>query len=906
MRLIPRGGDIGLMIRVMLLASSYWPLILLFFIVSMLATPLTLLSPIPLKIVADALGHKEALPAFLSPLVPDAFESSETRLILLAALLFVFTAILRQTQDLARTLLYTYIGERLTLKFRSQLFAQVQRMSLAYHDNEGTADSIYRIQYDATSIQSLATDGLIPFLSSSFTLVAMVYVILAIDWQLGVAALSAGPVLLVLTRMYQMRLRQRARTVKRLESSAMGVIQEVLGALRVVKAFGQEDREGERFYGRAEDGVHARVGLSAMEGLFGLLIGATTAAVSAVVLYIGALHVQSGALTLGELLLVMGYLSQLYDPLKNASKRIGKMQSSFASAERAFAILDHEPDVQDRRDACGLTRATGRITFDNVSFGYLDGYPVIKNASFDALPGARVGIAGATGAGKTTLLSLLMRFYDPTIGHILLDGRCLSEYKVADLRNQFAVVLQDTVLFSGTIAENIAYSKPSASRSEIIAAAQSACAHDFIMTLPEGYDTIVGERGMRLSGGERQRVGLARAFLKDAPILILDEPTSAVDSVTERSIMGATQRLMEGRTTFIISHRLTTLRDCDLRIRIEAGRIDIGRDNGRSRNGNTKTTQPSQSAVMGHPAAVSWLRLARGRTPDELETIKEEKKSSVLRLKHAGPQNEHVIAKREASEDLRVERTIYEQVLPLLTLTTPQYYGCVEEPAENHGWIFVEDAGDAICSQSPETSTLAARWLAGLHTGAAESTAALGLPSRAASHYLQQLQAARDRIRECRDNPSLTKADAGVLEDISWLCASIEDRWVEIGRLSEGVPQTVIHGDFSHKNMRLRRIEAGSELVAFDWEHAGYGTPAADLAWVDPIAYHLDVSSVWPNLGLLDVHRLVRAGRIFRLIDYIEWETHWLAYEWLANPMGNMRLYRRRLEETTRALDWWF
>ena len=229
MRLIPRGGDIGLMIRVMLLASSYWPLIVLFFIVSMLATPLTLLTPIPLKIVADVLVHKEAIPAFLSPLVPGAFNSSETRLIALAALLFVLVAFLRQTQELGRTLLYTYIGERLTLKFRSQLFAQVQRISLGYHDSQGTADSVYRIQYDATAIQDLAIDGLIPFLASSFTLVAMVYVILALDWQLGVAALAAGPVLLVVTRMYQSRLRQRARAVKRLESSAMGVIQEVLG-----------------------------------------------------------------------------------------------------------------------------------------------------------------------------------------------------------------------------------------------------------------------------------------------------------------------------------------------------------------------------------------------------------------------------------------------------------------------------------------------------------------------------------------------------------------------------------------------------------------------------------------------------------------------------------------------------
>ncbi len=391
MRLVPRGGDIELLARVMYLARPYWLLIFGFFLVSMLATPLTLLAPIPLAIVADALVGKEALPSFLSPVIPDSVESSETRLIALAAVLFVLIALLRQTQELARVLLYTFIGERLTLGFRSRLFAQVQRMSLAYHDTQGTADSIYRIQYDATAIQSLAIEGVIPFVSASFTLVAMLYVIFAIDWQLAIAALAAAPVMLILTRMYQTRLRQRARSVKRLESSAMEVIQEVLGSLRVVKAFGQEEREDERFYGRAEDGVQSRIGLSAMEGFFGLLIGVTTAGVGAIVLYIGARHVQSGVLTLGGLLLVMGYLSQLYDPLKSASKRIGKMQSSLASAERAFHLLDQAPDVEERPRALPLKRASGEIKFRDVSFGYNADTRVLRDVSFQLRPGQRLG-----------------------------------------------------------------------------------------------------------------------------------------------------------------------------------------------------------------------------------------------------------------------------------------------------------------------------------------------------------------------------------------------------------------------------------------------------------------------------------------------------------------------------------
>jgi ABC-type multidrug transport system fused ATPase/permease subunit/GT2 family glycosyltransferase len=563
MKLIPRGGDIGLLVRVMLLARPYWLLIFVFFLVSMLATPLTLLTPIPLKIVADALVGRQAIPGTFSPLVPDALESSETQLILLAAVLFVLVALLRQVQELARMLLYTYIGELLTLKFRSKLFGQVQRISLAYHDTQGTADSVYRIQYDATSIQSLAIEGVIPFLSSSFTLVAMLYVILAIDWQLAIAALAATPVMLVLTRAYQTKLRQRARSVKRLESSAMEVIQEVLGSLRVVKAFGQEDREQERFYGRAEDGVQSRVGLSAMEGVFGLLIGVTTAGVSAIVLYIGALHVRSGVLTLGELLLVMGYLSQLYDPLRNASRRIGKMQSSLASAERAFQLLDQAPDVPERPEAAPLPRAGGGIRFRDVSFGYNGHARVLSNVSFQLRPGQRLGVYGVTGAGKTTLISLLTRLYDPRAGAIFLDGIDIRDYKLADLRNQFAVVLQEPVLFSTTIAENIAYARPGASNEEVVQAAIAANAHDFIESLPDGYDTIVGERGMRLSGGERQRVALARAFLKDAPILVLDEPTSSVDHRTEEAIIASMERLMAGRTAIIIAHRLTTLDECD-------------------------------------------------------------------------------------------------------------------------------------------------------------------------------------------------------------------------------------------------------------------------------------------------------------------------------------------------------
>src|SRR5256884_2378576 len=385
--------------------------------------------------------------------------------------------------------------------------------------------------------------------------------------------LAISPVLLVLMRIYRRGLRGQAREAKALDSAAQSVVQEVLAGIRVVKAFGQERREQERFVSRSNAGMRARLRLAFVENGFGLLVGLTTAGGTAAVVAMGAHHVLSGRLTLGGLLMVMASLSQLYEPLKTISKKSASLQSHLASAERAFALLDHPPDVSERPNARRLVRATGAVAFRHVAFAYDGGSRVLHDVSFDVEPGARVGITGATGAGKTTLFSLLNRFYDPTEGQILLDGVDLREYKLADLRNQFAIVLQDPVLFSTTIAENIGYARPESSEDEIVAAAKLANAHDFIVNLPEGYQTRVGERGLCLSGGERQRISLARAFLKDAPILVLDEPTSSVDFRTEAAIVEAVQRLRRGRTAFMISHRAKTLENCDLKLELEGGRL---------------------------------------------------------------------------------------------------------------------------------------------------------------------------------------------------------------------------------------------------------------------------------------------------------------------------------------------
>jgi ATP-binding cassette subfamily B protein len=416
-------------------------------------------------------------------------------------------------------------------------------------------------------------DGGIPLVTSTLTLIIMAVIVTWIDWRLALVALGVAPVLFFLSHVYGRRLRGQSREAKKVESAAMAVVQEVLVAVRVVKAFGQEDREHERFVTRSTEGLRAKLRITFASGVLGLLVGLTTAAGTAAVLFVGVTHVRDGVLTLGGLLVVMAYLGQLYGPLETVSKKVADLQGTLASAERAFTLLDEAPDVADRPGAKHVTRAAGAVEFRHVGFAYPDNPPVLHGVTFEIPAGTRVGVVGRTGAGKTTLMNLLMRFYDPSAGQVLLDGLDLRDCRLADVRNQFAVVLQEPVLFSTSVAENIAYARPDATDEEVVAAAKAANAHEFITGLPDGYDTLVGERGLRLSGGERQRISLARAFLKDAPVLVLDEPTSSVDVRTEAAIIEAMERLMRGRTTFMIAHRLSTLRSCDLLLVLEKGRL---------------------------------------------------------------------------------------------------------------------------------------------------------------------------------------------------------------------------------------------------------------------------------------------------------------------------------------------
>jgi len=553
-----------------------WPHLAGIALLSLLAMPLTLLYPLPLKIAVDSVLGQQPLPNFLVHFLPPMRPGPVA--IGFAVALLLAIALLANLQGLASWYLQTYTGEKLVWDFRAELLNHVQRLPLAFHDRYGPTDSVYRIQHDAPSIQYVAIQGVVPLVTAIFTLVGMVYVCARIDFHLALIALAISPVLFALSLACSRLVRRRSQEIKELDSTALSVIQEVLGSIRLVKAFGQENREQGRFVRHSSKRMSGQVQLSMMQAVFNLLIGLTIAGGTAAALYIGVRHVRSGLLTVGSLLMVMAYIAQMYGPLQLLSTKATDLQAWFTSLERAFLLLDQAPEIAESPRALPLARAQGTFEFCNVSFAYDDSGRGLHHVSFQVPAGARVGIVGVTGAGKSTLLNLLMRFYDPSEGQVLLDGVDIRDYRIADLRRQFAVVLQEPVLFAASIAENIAYGKPDASDGEIEAAARAASAHEFIARLPDAYETSAGERGARLSGGERQRISLARAFLRDSPVLILDEPTSSVDMKTEAAIMQATEALLRGRTTFMIAHRLHTLKSCDMILVLEQGKlVDIRR-----------------------------------------------------------------------------------------------------------------------------------------------------------------------------------------------------------------------------------------------------------------------------------------------------------------------------------------
>jgi ATP-binding cassette, subfamily B, bacterial len=547
-----------------------WPIFVLV-VISLIAVPVTLVTPLPIKLLVDNVLSSQPLPGYLTVFVGS--QASKTLVLALAIGILLGAAVLTYLQNLVNVWYSNKVGNRMTLDVRARLFRQMQRLSISYHDTMGAADSAYRTLNDAPMLQSFGVGSMIPLATSILTLGAMILVMAYLDWELALIALIVSPPMFVVTLIFRPRIRAGWRRFRASESAAMATAQESLGASRLVKAYGQEDRKSEQLVSQYSDSLSAQLSVQVNGAVYSLIIGIVTAAGLAAVLYVGIGHVQSGILSLGSLLVVNYYVSQLYTPLRSVGQSILDIQQSLTGIERYHAVLDEKPDVPEAPNALPLVRANGKIAFQNVSFEYTEGRPVLHNVSFELPSGSRLGVVGPTGSGKTTLSSLLLRLFDPTEGEISLDNIDLKAYKVADLRNQFAVVHQETVLFSTTVAENIRFARPNATMDDVVSAAKAAKAHDFITGLPEGYNTLVGERGMKLSGGERQRVSLARAFLKNAPILVLDEPTSSLDVHTEAAILETIQELMKDKTTLMITHRPSTLRNCNMILELEDGRV---------------------------------------------------------------------------------------------------------------------------------------------------------------------------------------------------------------------------------------------------------------------------------------------------------------------------------------------
>lgn len=557
--------------RVLHYLGPYWRLGVCSVFIITACGLVSLLAPWPLKILVDSVLGDMPPPAVVTRLWGGRAGSDMALLgLVVAATLFV--TLTANGLSVLENYVNTRIDLGMGLDFRGDLFQHAQRLSLAFHDQSRSGMLIYAVNFQADAAARLVMT--VPPLAQSFiTLLGMFWITFRIDPMLALLSLTVVPFLYYSVGYYVKHIQGRLTEVKVMEGETLSIIHEAMSMLRVIVAFGREGHEHRRFLRQGARAKDARVALTVRQTLFSLAVNMTTSAGTALVLGFGAYQVLRNRLTVGQLLVVMTYIAGVYKPLETISTTVGVLQDQLISLRMAFELLDTDPEIKDAPGARELPRPRGRVTFESVHFSYTGRVETLKDISFEAQPGQVVALVGPTGAGKTTLVSLLPRFYDASSGRILIDGQPVGEFTLKSLRQQISFVMQEPLLFSCSIADNIRYGRLDASTEEIIAAARAAGAHEFIMNLPDGYDTLIGERGAQLSGGERQRVSIARAFLRDAPILILDEPTSAIDSKTESVILDALERLMAGRTTFIVAHRLSTVRHADLILLMNCGQI---------------------------------------------------------------------------------------------------------------------------------------------------------------------------------------------------------------------------------------------------------------------------------------------------------------------------------------------
>ncbi len=531
-----------------------------------------LLKPWPLKIIIDHAILNKPLPHFLR-FLPDTLEGDKVLLVVAASCAIVLVALLGGLFSYSQIFITSSVGYKMVYSLRRELFSHLQRLSLAFHNYARSGDLMTRIAGDTNTLKDTFGESILKFSTFALELIGMFAILLAVNWRVGLIALATMPFLAFsLFHLYR-KTKASVKKQKRQEGKTASRMTEVLSAIPLVQAFAREKYEEEKFDAVTAETLQESIRVARLEAAATRSSQIITALGTAAAVLFGALQVLHGKMLPGELVLVAAYLNNLHKPLRIVAKLSSDFSKAMASADRISEILDLEPEIQDRPDAIEAGPFQGEIVFDNVSFDYGDGRDVLKNVSFTVSPGERIALIGVSGAGKSTVVSLLLRLYEPQAGVISLDGLDIRHYRRESLRRQVGIVLQNSILFGATVRENIAYGKPEASDDEITAAARAANAEEFIRELENGYDAVIGERGATLSGGQRQRIAIARALIRDAPILILDEPMTGLDVESEAKVREALDRLMAGRTCLMITHDLQAIADADQVLLLEAGQI---------------------------------------------------------------------------------------------------------------------------------------------------------------------------------------------------------------------------------------------------------------------------------------------------------------------------------------------
>ena len=532
-----------------------------------------LLDPWPLKIVLDNVLRSRPVHGWLNRLILSTVGNDSFAILKFAVLAVLLIAVVDALCSYAEKYLTTSVGQWVMHDLRRTLYSHIQRLSLAYHDQKQTGDLISRVTSDIDAVQSFIASGLLGVVVDCLTLLGMVAVMFYINWRFTLIALSVAPVLFAIVYSYTRRIKKAAREVRKKEGEMASIVQEVLSSIHVVRAFGREDYEQRRLEERSLEGVEIALHARSLKARLSPLVQVVVAIGTCLVLWFGAKMVLERTLSVGSLIIFIFYLEKMYKPMQDLSKMTDTFSKAAAGYERIREVLDTDSQIKDLKGARRAPRFKGAIEFEHVSFAYQPGIPVLKDVSLAIKPGQVAALVGPTGAGKSTIISLIPRFYEPDAGIVKIDNVDVRRFRQKSLRSQISFVLQDTVLFHAPIWQNIAYGKPEASRRELLRAAELANAHEFIEKLPEGYNTMVGERGVTLSGGQRQRIAIARAIIRDTPILIMDEPSSGLDAESEKMVFEALDRLMEGRTSIVIAHRLSTIRKADIIFVVDDGTI---------------------------------------------------------------------------------------------------------------------------------------------------------------------------------------------------------------------------------------------------------------------------------------------------------------------------------------------